>query len=252
MASPLYALHVGLFGTPDTDSRSDGYNQAGSPVTQASISVLIADDHPIFRDGLRRLLDGEPDLTVVGLAGSADETLSLSRERTPDILLLDIAMPGRNGLDVLRDLAARGPGQPRVIVLTAAINETQMIEALELGARGIVMKSTTTELLLKCIRVVMAGQFWVGRDAVSNLVDGLREARRRRVERAADRFGLTARQIEIVRAVVAGSTNREIAEVLGISEDTVKQHLSNVFDKCGVSNRVELALFAVHHHVVES
>jgi DNA-binding NarL/FixJ family response regulator len=238
--------------TSDADSRSGGYNQAGSPVTQVSISVLIADDHPIFRDGLRRLLDGEPDLRVVGLAGNADEALNLTRTCAPDVLLLDLAMPGRNGLDVLRDLAAAGSDRPKVIVLTAAINDTQMVEALELGARGIVLKSTATELLLKCIRVVVAGQFWVGRDAVSNLVDGLREARRRRIDRAGDRFGLTPRQIEIVRAVVAGATNREIAGTLSISEDTVKQHLGNVFDKCGVSNRVELALFAVHHHIVES
>ena len=214
------------------------------------ISIVIADDHPIFRDGLRRLLDAESDLYVVGDAGDAAGTLRLVHDLAPDIVLLDLAMPGRSGLDVLRDLS-REPGPSRVIIVAATIDDGQTIEALELGARGIVLKEAATDLLLKCIRTVMAGQYWIGREAVSGLVDSLRQARVRRLDRAASRFALTDRQMEIVRAVVAGSTNREIADALGISEDTVKQHLTSVFDKCGVSSRVELAMFAVDHHLVE-
>jgi two-component system nitrate/nitrite response regulator NarL len=214
------------------------------------ISIVIADDHPIFRDGLRRLLEAEDDLRVVGTAGDGEQTVRLVREHKPDVLLLDLTMPRRSGLDVLHDLAADGL-DTRTIVLAATVDETQMIEALELGARGIVLKDTTTSLLLKCIRVVMAGQYWVGRESVSGLVDGLRQARQQRHERAASRYGLTDRQMEIVTAIVAGSTNRQIADKLGISEDTVKQHLTSIFDKCGVSSRVELAMFAVNHHLVE-
>ncbi len=214
------------------------------------ISIVVADDHQIFRDGLARLLGDEPDFTVAGSAGDGDETLRLVRELTPDVLLLDLAMPQRPGLDVLRDLAAES-SPVRTIVLAASIDETQMIEALELGARGIVLKEAATTLLFKCIRVVMAGQYWVGREAVSGLVDSLRRARTERQTRSADRYALTDRQLEIVRAVVSGDTNRVIAQSLGISEDTVKQHLSTIFDKCGVSSRVELAMFAVNHHLVD-
>lgn len=214
------------------------------------ISIIIADDHPTFRDGLARLLGDEADFRVVGTAGTAAETLQTVVELKPDVLLLDLAMPGRSGLDVLRDLAG-GEVRPHVVVLAATIGETQMIEALELGARGIVLKETATTLLLKCIRTVMTGQYWVGREAVTNLVDGLRRARSRRLEQAAGRFALTDRQLAIIKAIVGGATNREIAASLNISEDTVKQHLTTVFDKCGVSSRVELALFAVDHHLVE-
>jgi two-component system, NarL family, nitrate/nitrite response regulator NarL len=214
------------------------------------ISIVIADDHPIFRDGLRRLLEAEADLRVAGTAGDGEEAVRLVRKHKPDVLLLDLAMPRRSGLDVLRDLSA-DPTGVHVIVLAAAVDETQMIEALELGARGIVLKDTTTTLLIKCIHVVVEGQYWVGRESVSGLVDGLRQARQQRHERAASRYGLTDRQMEIVTAIVAGSSNRVIAESLGISEDTVKQHLTSIFDKCGVSSRVELAMFAVHHRLVE-
>ncbi len=214
------------------------------------ISLVIADDHPIFRDGLRRLLEAEADLRVAGTAGDGEEAVRLVREHKPDVLLLDLAMPRRSGLDVLRDLSA-DPTGVHVIVLAAAVDETQMIEALELGARGIVLKDTTTTLLIKCIHVVVEGRYWVGRESVSGLVDGLRQARQQRHERAASRYGLTDRQMEIVTAIVAGSSNRVIAESLGISEDTVKQHLTSIFDKCGVSSRVELAMFAVHHRLVE-
>jgi len=216
----------------------------------APVSIVIADDHQIFRDGLTRLLTDEPDFKVVGAAGDGDGTLRMVRELTPDILLLDLAMPRRSGLDVLRELAAES-SLVRTIILAASIDETHMIEALELGARGMVLKDTATTLLFKSIRMVMAGQYWVGREAVSGLVDSLRRARQQRHERAASRYGLTGRQMEIVAAIVAGATNREIAKKLDLSEDTVKQHLSAVFDKCGVSSRVELAMFAVNHHLVE-
>jgi len=144
---------VRLLGTIDASAKArrriDSVLMPPDPASP--ISIVVADDHPIFRDGLRRLLEAEADLRVVGMAGDGEETVRLVREHKPEVLLLDLAMPRRSGMDVLRDLSADRT-DVRIIVLAAMVDETQMIEALELGARGIVLKDTTTSLLLKCPR----------------------------------------------------------------------------------------------------
>jgi two-component system, NarL family, nitrate/nitrite response regulator NarL len=215
---------------------------------QATVRIVIADDHPIFRDGLRRLLESEPDLKVLGEAADGAEAVKLARQLKPDILLLDLAMPKHPGLEALRNLSAAGSANPvRVILLTAAAEKGQIVEALQLGARGVVLKDSATQLLLKAIHTVMSGEYWVGRESVSNLVQYLRTLMQSSSDEARQRkFGLTPRELEIVSAVVAGYSNKEIAEYFKISEDTVKHHLSNIFDKLGVSTRLELALFAVN------
>jgi len=213
-----------------------------------TIRIVTADDHPIFRDGLRRLLEAEPGLKVVGEACDGAEAVKLARQLKPDILLLDLAMPRHPGLEALRELSS-GPGSSglRVILLTAAAEKAQIVEALQLGARGVVLKDSATQLLLKSIEAVMSGEYWVGRESVSNLVLYLRNLVQSSGEEAKQKkFGLTPRELEIVSAVVAGYANKEIAEYFKISEDTVKHHLSNIFDKVGVSTRLELALFAVN------
>ena len=210
------------------------------------IHILIADDHPIFRDGLRRLLEAEQDLKVIGEACDGAEAVRMARQLKPDILLLDLAMPRHPGLEALRDLGT-GQHSVRVILLTAAAEKQQIVEALQLGARGVVLKDSATQLLLKSIHTVMSGEYWVGRESVSNLVQYLRSLVQSTGEEARQKkFGLTPRELEIVSAVVAGYANKEIAEYFKISEDTVKHHLSNIFDKLGVSTRLELALFAVN------
>ena len=210
------------------------------------IHILIADDHPIFRDGLRRLLEAEPGLKVIGEACDGAEAVTMARQLKPDILLLDLAMPRHPGLEALREMGS-GQQSVRVILLTAAAEKQQIVEALQLGARGVVLKDSATQLLLKAIHTVMAGEYWVGRESVSNLVQYLRTLVQSTGEEARQKkFGLTPRELEIVSAVVAGYANKEIAEYFKISEDTVKHHLSNIFDKLGVSTRLELALFAVN------
>ncbi len=211
-----------------------------------AIRILIADDHRIFRAGLKRLLEGEPGFTVVGEAADGNEAVRLVEQLRPDILLLDLAMPRMPGLEVLREPAVRA-ARVRTILLTAAIDRTEIVKALQLGASGVVLKESATELLFKSIRSVMAGQCWVGRDSIADLVQALRESAPAGPEGARSAFGLTPREREILSSVVAGYTNREIAQKSSLSEDTVKHHLSNIFDKVGASNRVELTLFAVHH-----
>ena len=212
---------------------------------QQPVRILLADDHPIFRDGLRRLLETEPGFHVVGEASDGAEAVAMARKLKPDLLLLDLAMPRHPGLEAVRELGSSGTAT-RILLLTAAVEKEQIVEALQLGARGVVLKESATQLLLNSIHAVMAGHYWVGREIISNLVEYLRGLLSPAATPKQKKFGLTPRELEVVSAVVAGYTNKDIAAHYGISEDTVKHHMSNIFDKLGVSTRLELALFAVH------
>ena len=214
-----------------------------------SVRIVIADDHTIFRDGLRRLLEAEPELEVVGEAADGSEAVTQTRQLAPDILL-DLAMPRVPGMDVLRELSATEDElKTKIIVLTAAVERIQIVQALQMGARGVVMKEAATQLLMKAIRTVMGGQYWIGREGVGDIVDFMRT--NPSGEKTPRNFGLTKREMDILTTIVAGLSNKEIARRFALSEDTVKHHLTNIFDKVGVASRLELALFAINNHLTD-
>ena len=207
------------------------------------ITIAIVDDHAIFRDGLRKLLEAEGSFELVGEASDGVEAIELVRSLMPDVLLLDLNMPRLGGLDALSEVIKATPAV-RAIILAASVDRREIVRALRLGARGIVLKSAATQLLYKCIQAVVAGEVWVGRESVPELVDALEEIDAPHKSRTASLANLTDRERQIVAAIVGGASNRDVAQALSVSEQTIKNHLSRIFEKCGVSNRTELAVLA--------
>ena len=215
-----------------------------APDARRLINVFIADGRPIFRDGLRRLLQTELSFRIVGETRSAFDAASMVRDVRPDILLVDFTP--QTTFEMLKTI-----GQTvRTIILAECVDGSDLMKALELGARGLVLRDSAADVLFKSIHAVLAGQYWIVSDSAADAVAG-----RRKLEaelRSRRGFGLTAREIEIVRMVVGARTNKEIGEQLGIGENTVKSHLTHIFNKVGASSRIELALFAEHHRLLDS
>jgi DNA-binding NarL/FixJ family response regulator len=215
---------------------------------ESPLRILIADDHTLFREGLRGLLEEERDFRVVGEAPDGRAALEMVRALGPDVLLLDLSMPELDGIGVLRELSAAG-GVTRVILLASSVERTQMHEVFHLGARGLLLKDTPIASLVKCIRSVAAGKYAALGEIRSDVKTIARRTAIQAGTAAGNRYGLTKRESEILVMIVAGNTNREIAKKSVISEQTVKHHLTHIFDKVGVYNRLELALFAIHHGI---
>ena len=218
------------------------------------ITIVIADDHPAFTDGLRRLLEIEPDLKVIGQANNVADVVHGVLELKPDILLLDLSMPSqpkaeispRGGLDAWA--AVKGKASMTKTILFAAEMETeQIVEAIELGVRGVLLKSAATNLLIESIRTVMSGACWEGTKTSPSFHVLLRTKQEELNKR---KFRLTPRELEVVSAIVRHSmSNKDIAHFFKISEDTTKHHVFNICEKLGVSNRLELDHFARAHKI---
>ena len=215
-----------------------------------TVHILIADDHPVVRMGVRNMLEREYRFRVVAEAGDGAEAVSQVDALQPDVLLLDLSMPKFSGMEALQELAAR-KFKTRTIVLTASIDKAQILEALCLGARGIVSKRALLTELHECVHAVLEDKFWILGTSLADPAE-LLEKLAGEISAARKTFGLAPRELQITALVAEGCTNRDAAAECGIGEETVKHHLKRIFDKTGVSNRLELAVFAMNHALTRS
>ncbi len=208
------------------------------------IRVLIADDHPVVRIGVQNVLAAHGRFSIVAEAEDGAEALKYTRDLLPDILLLDVQMPSGSGLGTLRHITGAA-ARTRVVLLTASIAPDQIQEAFEAGARGLVLKSALVEQIAVALLAVMEGSFWADGRRMSSLEEVLSEFKREAKQDAPVNWNLTRRELEVVGLIVKGLSNRDIARQFNLSEETVKRHLSNIFEKLNISTRLELAIFAI-------
>jgi DNA-binding NarL/FixJ family response regulator len=211
-----------------------------------AIRIVLADDHPVVLAGLGDLFSAEPDISVVDRCRTSDEALEAVRKHRPDVLVLDFLMPGMSPQDLLRAIAqAKLP--TALTIYTAALNKSEMLEAVRLGVRGVVLKEMPPRLLVECVRAVHAGKYWLEKNVTTQALETVlrQQARARRVGDL-----LTDREIEIASAVATGLRNKAIANRLNISEGTVKVHLHNIYQKLELDGRHALAIYAREHGLV--
>jgi two-component system, NarL family, nitrate/nitrite response regulator NarL len=233
--------------------RPRGEGDVTPPLTtsggRTSTQILIVDVHSLFRYGLRRLLESEPDFHVIGEASSSAEAVKLVRQLKPDLVLLGLPVSETGRLEVLSDLAAAS-STARIILLTPGIEKTLIVEGLQLGVHGVVQKESPPRLLLESIRTVMGGEYWLARESLACIVEALRElVPRRNGDGSPKDFGLTQRELVLIARVVTGLSNKDVGREFCISERTVKHHLTHIYEKLGISNRLELVVFALNHQL---
>jgi DNA-binding NarL/FixJ family response regulator len=223
--------------------------ESQNSVSQKKYSVLLADDDPIVREVIRAKLSASPEFEVVGEAADGRSALEQVERLHPDVLLLDLLMPNLPGIEALRELSARR-SHGYTIVFSSAVDPRQIVQALQFGARGILSKSRISNLQA-AIRSVLNGKYWVEDREIASVGTLLAELSSKLGNGAPNRsYGLTQREIEVIGLVTEGCSNKEVAARLNITEDTVKRHLTNIFDKVGMSTRLELALFALKNKLV--
>lgn len=226
----------------------DGFDPLDLPQkVMNGVRVLIADDGTIFRESLGFVLESKHGFQVVGSCADAESVLALAPTSSPDILLLDSSICRTQTTDVLCELKNLNL-DVKVVLLCPLASREEMVAALRLGVRGIVLKSESTDVLVQCIQKVARGEYWLSKDGVADLVNAVCGGGNGKLL-PQNKYGLTPREGEIISAVLEGYSNPEIAASLSLSEHTVKHHLSNIFDKLGVYSRLELALFAVNHSI---
>jgi DNA-binding NarL/FixJ family response regulator len=205
----------------------------------AAIRVLLVDDHPVVREGIRKLLENQQDITVVGEASEGSQAINMARELSPDVMLLDMELPGIKGTQVAKQLQEEGLSV-RILALSAHDDREYIREVLSFGASGYLVKEEVPETIVEAVKGVAYGeQGWVSRRVAAQMSTWMGGGQDK------DKSALTPREIEVLKGVVAGKTNQEIGLALGISEKTVEKHLEGVYQKLGVASRVEAAVHAV-------
>ncbi|HXE12617.1 MAG TPA: response regulator transcription factor [Bryobacteraceae bacterium] len=216
------------------------------------IRLLIVDSFPVVRAGLRTILSGSPDIQIVGEAQDGVEAVDRTLELLPDVILMELRLPNVDGLTVLRTLHTRAP-QAKVLLFTASENKEDFIESMKLGCCGILPKDAGAALIAKSIQKVHAGEIWLDSNTTAAVIRQFASPLDPAIAQVAanakprERAQLSQREREIIVLIAQGYKNKEIAEKMFITEQTVKNHLHNVFDKLGVSDRLELALYAIHN-----
>lgn len=205
------------------------------------VRIAIAHDQPIFRAGLRHVLESEPQYSVIDAANADPQAVALVEQHRPDVLLLDCSTPHGNGLDTLREIASREL-PVRTVIVVNDIEGQHVVDALKLGAHGVVLASVSKELLLRCIRAVMDDQYWVDRGTTRNLVTALKLYDAAHAGSHLEAHELSPRERQVVAALLRGESNKNIARDLGIAEQTVKNHLHELYGRFDVSSRLGLAL----------
>jgi DNA-binding NarL/FixJ family response regulator len=207
------------------------------------IRIFIVDDHAIFRESLTAVFGLHKDFQVVGQAGSVDEAKSLLSKLEPDILLLDMKLGGgQSGLDLLREMTDLNGKTKTIVVAGGESNEADAVQAMRLGARGYLVKDCPTDLFIKCIRKVQSGEVWLDGQLTEAVLTAL--SGKQSDGEASEKSDLSRRELEVIQLVIQGFKNKDIAAKLFISEKTVKNHLSAIFNKLGVTDRLELTLYA--------
>jgi DNA-binding NarL/FixJ family response regulator len=201
------------------------------------IKVLIVDDHPVVRAGLTSMLGTQPNLEVIGSSSSGEEAVEMARLRDPDVLLLDLRMPGMNGVDTLHALLRAG-SSARVIILTSFETDEDIYRAFQAGTQGYLLKDTSLREMVEAITTVYAGKRYVPSHIASRLAERMM------------RTNLTVRELEILKMLAKGPTNKEIAQALGISDNTVRNHVNSIIEKLEVSDRTEAATMAIHRGLI--
>lgn len=210
------------------------------------MKVMIADDHGIVRSGITLLLERQPDIDVIGEASDGAEALTMAIEHRPDVAVLDISMPKLTGLQAAREIKQQAP-EVNVLLLSMHDDESYLYEALRVGAGGYVLKRAADQDLVRAVRAVNDGEPFLTDDAQRSLVKAWMQS-----DEEPRRDKLTDRELEVVKLIAEAHTNKQIAEVLGLSEKTVESHRSNILNKLGMSDRVELVRYAVRRGLIEA
>jgi DNA-binding NarL/FixJ family response regulator len=214
-----------------------------------AIKVLLADGRAPVRESARKIMGANGKIKVVGEVENGDQTITETLDLLPDIVLLDLTMPRLPGLEAMRAIMGGQP-QIKILLLNKQIRAQHIVEALQIGARGIVLQDGMAKSLAPAIHCITTGGYWLGKERVEGLVSSLHSLVNEHASQEQKTFNLTRREIDVIGCIVDGCSNREIATQFGLSEETVKRHLTNVYDKVGVSTRLELAMFAMSHQLV--